>query len=202
MGISRLSRLGIKIGAAISILFAGSLQTGWAIAIEPAVYEAEQLEPVLRLGSSGHFRGLFRTRVLSLGDSWYLTSYRIETGETIAVNTANTLGQTPSIHFSEGEVLGNASCNRFQSTYVLQGNELTMKFFWRTLMGCTDELLAQESRFLTLLGQVASYAMTDDELQLLNADGATLLTFNQSPPPYPPPPPRCRHLSCFLEHSE
>ncbi len=188
--------------AAISILFGGSLEPGRAIAITPTVYEAEQLEPVLRLGSSRHFSSLFRSRVLSLGDSWYLTSYRTETGETIVANTANTLGRGPSIHFSEGEVFGNASCNRFQSTYVLEGNELTIKSGSMTLAGCPDELLAQEIRFLNLLFQVTSYAMTDDELQLLNADGATLLTFNQSPPPYPPPSPRCHHLSCFLEHSE
>lgn len=113
-------------------------------------------------------------------DLWYFTSYTDDAGETISVET---FVQPPSIRFSEGQVGGNATCNRFFGSYSLDGDSLTIQPGGSTLMACPDEFMSQEQTFLSALGQVEGYAIANDTLQLFNAEGDILLTFNKGVPP-------------------
>ncbi|MGF1499212.1 MAG: META domain-containing protein [Elainellaceae cyanobacterium] len=113
-------------------------------------------------------------------DLWYLTSYLSDAGER---TSAQSFVQQPSIRFSEGRVGGNATCNRFFGSYRLDEDDLTIQPLGLTRMACPDEFMAQEQRVVTALGQVASYAIANDELQFLNANGDILLTFTKAVPP-------------------
>lgn len=121
---------------------------------------------------------LLTANTISLeGSQWYLVSYTAETGETV---TAQTFVDNPKLQLSEGKVNGNATCNRFFGTYVLEDNELSIQPGGTTLMTCPDEFMAQEQRFLTALEQVTSYQITNAQLQLLDADENILLTFERT----------------------
>lgn len=108
---------------------------------------------------------------------WYLTSYTNDAGETI---TAQTFVQEPSIRFSEGQVSGNATCNRFFGAYSLEGDALMIQPGGSTLMACPEEFMTQEQAFMGALEQVGGYAIADDTLQLRNAAGDVLLTFHKA----------------------
>jgi heat shock protein HslJ len=114
------------------------------------------------------------------GTLWHLAGYVTEAGETVA---AKIYVENPSIQFSEGRIGGNATCNRFFGAYSLIGDRLTIQPGGSTLMACPEEFMVQEQEFLAALGQVASYVMTADQLQLLDRDGNIRLTFDQAVPP-------------------
>lgn len=119
--------------------------------------------------------------VAPLEDSlWYLTSYTTNAGETI---TAQTFVQEPFIRFSEGQVSGNATCNRFFGSYSLEGDALAIQPGGSTLMACPDQFMTQEQAVMGVLEQVDGYAIADDTLQLRNAAGDILLTFHKAVSP-------------------
>ncbi len=111
---------------------------------------------------------------------WYLTSYTNDAGDTI---TAQTFVQESSLRFSEGQVSGNATCNRFFGSYSLEGDALMIQPGGSTLMACPDEFMTQEQTFMGALEQVESYAIANDTLQLRNAEGNVLLTFHKAVSP-------------------
>jgi heat shock protein HslJ len=121
---------------------------------------------------------MFATNAISLeGFPWYLVSYTTETGETV---TAKTFVDNPKLQLSEGKVSGNATCNRFFGTYVLEDNELSIQPGGTMLMTCPNEFMPQEQRFLTALEQVTSYQITNAQLRLLDTDENILLTFDRT----------------------
>jgi heat shock protein HslJ len=119
--------------------------------------------------------------VAALEDTlWYLTDYRTADGE---IQAAQTYLEPPSIRFSQGEVGGNATCNRFFSSYTLEGDLLSIQPGGSTLMACPEEFMVQEQAFLTALPQVASYRVTGDQLELLDAEGDVVLSFSEAVTP-------------------
>ncbi|MEO1070028.1 MAG: META domain-containing protein [Cyanobacteria bacterium J06638_6] len=111
---------------------------------------------------------------------WYLTSYRNDAGDTIAVQTFD---QDASIRFSDGRISGNATCNRFFGTYSLEVDALTIQSGGSTLMACPEEFMAQEQAFMGALEQVEGYEIAADTLQLYDAEGNVLLTFDKAVSP-------------------
>ena len=114
------------------------------------------------------------------GTLWYLSSYTNDAGNTMA---AQTFDQDASIRFSEGQVSGNATCNRFFGAYSLEGNALTIQPGGSTLMACPDQFMTQEQAVLNALGRVDGYAIANGTLQLQDAEGKVLLTFDQAVSP-------------------
>jgi heat shock protein HslJ len=115
------------------------------------------------------------------GSQWWLTSYRTTTGEMVTAQVYGVEG--PSIQLSEGGVGGNATCNRFFGAYEKDGDTLTIQPGGSTMMACPPEVMAQEQAFLTALGQVVRYEITNSTLQLFNASGEVVLTFTPDTPP-------------------
>lgn len=115
------------------------------------------------------------------GSQWWLTSYRTATGE---MATAQSYGvEGPSVQFSEGGMGGNATCNRFFGSYEQDGDTLTIQPGGSTMMACPPEFMTQEQAFLTALGQVVRYEITNSTLQLFDAEGHVVLTFSQQTSP-------------------
>jgi len=84
-----------------------------------------------------------------------------------------------TINFAEGEVNGTAGCNNYFGPYEVDGNSLTIGPLGSTMMMCIqDDTATQETAFLANLGNVASYDIVNNQLQLIDADGNTILVFN------------------------
>lgn len=56
------------------------------------------------------------------------------------------------VRFADGRISGTAGCNRFSGSYAVEGNVLSIGAIAATEMMCPEPQMAQESKFLSLLG--------------------------------------------------
>jgi heat shock protein HslJ len=56
------------------------------------------------------------------------------------------------VRFADGKISGTAGCNRFSGPYTVEANVLNVGPIAATKMMCPEPQMAQESRFLSLLG--------------------------------------------------
>jgi heat shock protein HslJ len=78
----------------------------------------------------------------------------------------------------DGEMVsGSAGCNTYEAGYVIDGNKLTIETPTVTEMACEDPpgVMDQESAFLASLESVTGYIQPGGVLELLGAEGQTLL---------------------------
>ena len=79
---------------------------------------------------------------------------------------------------SDNKINGNASCNTYNGSYTSNSNgNLTISNVATGQIACAEEIMTQESRYLTLLGQTSSYQITGSQLVLKNGTGQVLLQF-------------------------
>jgi len=104
------------------------------------------------------------------GTSWTLVSLE---GESIVGDTDLTL------MFDDGVAGGAGGCNQFGGVYEASGSDLTFSDIVSTLIACEDQdLMDQETAYLSALQEVTGYQMTDDDrLVLQDAAGNALLEF-------------------------
>jgi|SRR5690606_4113552 heat shock protein HslJ len=116
-------------------------------------------------GASGYPAELLGTwRLLTIGDEAVLES------------------SAARIQFSaEGEVTGNASCNRFFGKYRVEQGRLTIGPLGSTRMMCLPALMAQEDKLLELLPEVSRYSREADSLKLYDAAGVELFSTQAEP---------------------
>ena len=109
------------------------------------------------------------------GTEWHLTTYAAGT-ETAAVPW--TVDAT--LELSAGVANGSSGCNDFAGSYVLSGDGLVVDpAFAMTQQACPEPEAAVETGYLASLPLVATWAITDDTLQLADADGSVILEFEQ-----------------------
>ena len=102
------------------------------------------------------------------GEAWVLASgIDVEGWEQVA----------PSATFTEDQVSGSSGCNRFNASYTVDGDELTLGPVAGTEMACPDPAGAVEEAFRAALTQVTAWRMDGDQLVLLDDDGGELLRF-------------------------
>jgi heat shock protein HslJ len=112
------------------------------------------------------------------GTAWHLTAYATETGMTEPVE-----GADPTLLLLNGEASGDAGCNGFSGSYVLDGASLTFApEMAQTMMACEPPTQAVEDAYLALLPTTASWRWADGSLQLLDPDSAAILEFTQAEP--------------------
>lgn len=107
------------------------------------------------------------------GTFWILALYPDATGQMVSVLPDS----RANIEFSGGQVTGNATCNLYNGTYQQVDDSLTIALAARTLMACEDPLMAQEDAYLAALTQAASQRTTGNKLDILNTEGAVILSF-------------------------
>lgn len=85
--------------------------------------------------------------------------------------------EAPEILFTDSTaVYGSAGCNRFFGTYTAdEKGTMTIKPGGSTMMFCPD--MQFEDQYLKALATVASYKVSADKLELLNADGSLTLVY-------------------------
>jgi heat shock protein HslJ len=73
---------------------------------------------------------------------------------------------------TEGNINGDASCNRFGGSCSFDGDKLTISRIRSTRRACERPVMDQERTFLRLLGAVQNWAITaDDKLVLRGPEG-------------------------------
>jgi len=110
------------------------------------------------------------------GTRWLLESYSLE-GDGVSSVIA---GTTITAEFApDGKVTGNAGCNRYFASYEVSGDTMTIGPAGSTKMYCSEPegVMDQEARYLTLLESTAGYRIDGDQLNLLDEDGKTLLSY-------------------------
>jgi heat shock protein HslJ len=72
---------------------------------------------------------------------------------------------------AEGNIAGDASCNRFGGTCTIEGNTIKIGPLRSTRRACEPEIMQQEQKFLALLSTVSAWSIEDDELVLTAPEG-------------------------------
>jgi heat shock protein HslJ len=100
------------------------------------------------------------------GSAWEVTSFA---------------GQTPladhpiTIEFdTEGNIAGDASCNRFGGSCRIEGDKIEVGPLRSTRRACEPEIMAQEQKFLTLLGAVTAWEIGTDGTLVLRGGGGEI----------------------------
>lgn len=88
-------------------------------------------------------------------------------------------GATITAAFAGGKLSGNAGCNSYTANYTLQNEALSISNLAVTEKACSDPqgVMEQEQQFLTNLTAATRLIQLGNILQLLNADGETVLAF-------------------------
>jgi heat shock protein HslJ len=97
------------------------------------------------------------------GSAWQVTTFA---GQTTLVDHPITFEFD-----AEGNIAGDASCNRFGGNCTIEGNTMTIGPLRSTRRACEPEVMQQEHKFLALLGAVTAWSMDGDELVLVAPDG-------------------------------
>lgn len=80
--------------------------------------------------------------------------------------------------FADNRIAGNSGVNAYSGPYeATDKGEMTIGDIQSTLMAGDESLMKQESTYTRLLAKVASYVVTDDKLELRDADGTPLITY-------------------------
>jgi len=87
-----------------------------------------------------------------------------------------------TLFLSGGDVVGNAGCNSYFGSYVLDGDSLTFpQPFGTTRMLCDDAVMAVEDAYLPLLQATTSWSIDEaGALQLAGSDGAAALRYGEA----------------------
>lgn len=109
------------------------------------------------------------------GTSWDLVSYPGPDG---AQQPTAPQASVATLAFVEGGTLaGSTGCNSFSGSYQQSGSQLTIEPGATTAMGCPGPVADQETAVLAALGEVASFAVAQDNLVLRNNEGGELLVY-------------------------
>lgn len=109
------------------------------------------------------------------GTEWVLTTLN---GQSLAPQTYIT------IRFTSTHATGFAGCNMYGGSYALSAEDaLSVPGFDITAMGCLtpEGVMEQEEAYMKTLGRVHTYRLNDDQLELTDAEGNSLLTFIRQP---------------------
>lgn len=81
-------------------------------------------------------------------------------------------------------VAGYSGCNRMMGSYALNGSEIKFDQMAGTRMACLGDSMKIEDEFLAIFPRVARWEISGQTLQLFDADGNPLATFQaRSPDP-------------------
>jgi heat shock protein HslJ len=107
------------------------------------------------------------------GTTWRLVAYRAGS-DLVPIETSETL---PRIELAEGRISGNVGCNTFTGGFSRDEDRLTIEpRMAMTMMACEEPLMELEQAITAHLAQVASYRQVGAGLELLDAEGETLMS--------------------------
>lgn len=111
------------------------------------------------------------------GTQWIATG--LNNGLEAVVSTDTTTKIT--LTFKDGKITGTASCNLYDASYEVNGENLKIGSITATEMACDEPLMRQEQDFFAALGKTAVYRITPNSLEFRSADGALQVSFSPAP---------------------
>jgi heat shock protein HslJ len=72
---------------------------------------------------------------------------------------------------TEGNIAGDASCNRFGGSCQIEGDKIKVGRLRSTRRACEPDVMEQEYKFLALLAAAATWSLDGDKLVLTSPDG-------------------------------
>jgi heat shock protein HslJ len=107
--------------------------------------------------------------------SWMLFSYNNGKG---AIQTVITGSVTTAVFGSDWKLSGSGGCNQYNALYTTTAsNGITITQPSSTMMACENNLMQQETQYLSLLPTAAKYEISGDELTLFNSTGTKILIY-------------------------
>lgn len=95
-----------------------------------------------------------------------------------AVTTLVAGTQITAVFAEDGKLTGSAGCNNYMTTFTVDGESITIQPPASTRKMCPGEgIMEQESAYLNMLPQVASYRLSGHKLELRTADGALVASY-------------------------
>ena len=88
------------------------------------------------------------------------------------------LATQPSMTFKEGQLSGNAACNRYGTSFKIEGNSISFGLPIATKMMCSNMKI--EKAFFSCLSQAASYKILNDKLIIYSKDQTELISCESS----------------------
>ena len=85
-----------------------------------------------------------------------------------------------TVNFGEdGRLSGSDGCNRFSTSYTVDGDSITIAPSGAsTMMACPEPVMKQAQAFVTALGSAATYAVEGASLTLNDSAGTAVATFD------------------------
>ncbi|NOQ65330.1 MAG: META domain-containing protein [Methyloprofundus sp.] len=105
-------------------------------------------------------------------NAWQATG--INNGRGGVVNNATT--QQAFLEFTADSIQGSSGCNSLRANYQVEGKQLDVGPILSTKKLCPPELMAQEQQMTQALGEVTHYEIRPNQLRLLNAQGALMMS--------------------------
>lgn len=123
-------------------------------------------------GGTLHFGRVKAAEDLALeGTPWVLTTF--VKGEVASSLLADT---TITVSFEGGTVNGTSGCNQYSGPYTLEGMVLKVGPLAATKIACPNDILEQESTFLTSMEAASSFAIEGTQLTIMYPEGTLIFS--------------------------
>jgi heat shock protein HslJ len=110
--------------------------------------------------------------------TWSLFSYNNGKGGIQTVITGST---TTAVFGLDWKLSGSGGCNQYNAGYTTTAsNGITITQPSTTMMACENNLMQQETQYLSLLPTATKYEISGDELTLFNITGTKLLIYKST----------------------
>jgi heat shock protein HslJ len=115
------------------------------------------------------------------GTTWQLTGYNNGQGGFVSVLSGT---EITALFGDDGSLTGSAGCNDYTTSYVIDGDAVTLGPVATTRKMCAEPegIMDQESAYLAALESATAYQIKGNALKLTDADGVQVATFTASDP--------------------
>jgi heat shock protein HslJ len=111
---------------------------------------------------------------------WDLTSYNNGKGGIVTVLAGSEITADFKANWI---VAGSAGCNQYSAGYTTTAsNGITVAQPTTTLMACQDNVMQQETQYLSMLQKATKFEISGDQLTLFDISGTKLLIYKQHVP--------------------
>ena len=116
--------------------------------------------------------------VSTITGTWNLFNYNNGKGGIQSVIAGS---KTTAVFGSDWKLSGTGGCNQYSAGYTTTAsNGITITQPASTMMACENDLMQQETQYLSLLPKAAKYEISGDQLTLFDAAGTKLLIYKSA----------------------
>lgn len=107
---------------------------------------------------------------------WQMTGLNNAKGGVVSNGNSN----KAILQFIDGKLTGTSGCNRLSAYYQVNGEAIKIAAVSMTRKYCgSKSLMSQEQQLSNALSQVSHYQIRNNQLRLINAKGALMVSFKQ-----------------------